>query len=165
LLIAEAWREAWLREQAIDPAHAPRWMPPEAAEQRYFPVEPILRLDQGVLEPTPDADVAGAAAASREGPAWRAGRTLEPVLRRAVRMNLSSARVLDARGCVVASSGEQLGACLADLAEVRDALAGRYAAVLRHRISDEPTPGVESMSRRGARARLHRAARASGRVG
>jgi len=155
VLIAEAWREAWLRESAIDPARAPRWLPPEAADQRYFPVEPSLRLDQGVLPPTPDADPPGPAAA-REGPAWRAGRTLEPVLRRAVRMNLSSARVLDARGCVVASSGDQLGACLGDLAEVREALAGHYAAVLRDRISDEPTPGVESVSRRG-RVRVYTA--------
>ncbi|TMA34272.1 MAG: HAMP domain-containing protein [Deltaproteobacteria bacterium] len=155
VLIAEAWREAWLREQAIDPAHAPRWLPPEAADQRYFPIEPSLRLDQGVLPPTPDADPGGAFAV-RDGPAWRAGRTMEPVLRRAVRMNLSSARVLDAQGCVVASSGEQLGACLGELAEVRDALAGRYAAVLRERISDEPTPGVESISRRG-RVRVYTA--------
>src|SRR5262245_3585994 len=71
------------------------------------------------------------------------------MLRRAVRMNLSSARVLDAQGCVVASSGAQRGSCLGALAEVRDALAGNYVAVLRHRISDESTLGVESISRRG----------------
>src|SRR5262249_37159438 len=81
--------------------------------------------------------------------AWRAGRTLEPVLRRAVRMNLSSARVLDARGCVVASSGDQLGACPGDLAEARAALAAHYAALLRARTTDEPTPGLQRVSRRG----------------
>jgi signal transduction histidine kinase len=78
------------------------------------------------------------------------------VLRRAVRMNLSSARVLDAQGCVVASSGAQLGTCLGHLAEVSAALGGRYAAVLRHRISDEPTPRIESISRRG-RVRVYTA--------
>jgi signal transduction histidine kinase len=155
VLIAEAWREAWLREQQVDPARAPRWLPPEAADQLYFPIEPILRLDQGVLPPTPD-DGASTSAAVREGPAWRAGSALEPMLRRAVRMNLSSARVLDAQGCVVASSGAQRGKCIGELAEVRAALSGHYAAVLRHRISDEPTPGVESISRRG-RVRVYTA--------
>lgn len=155
VLIAESWREAWLREQTIDPARAPRWMPPDAADQRYFPIEPILRLDQGVLPPTPDVDT-NLPGAVRDGPAWQAGRTLEPILRRAVRMNLSSARVLDAQGCVVASSGEQRGSCLGDLPEVRAALSGHYSAVLRHRISDEPTPGVESISRRG-RVRVYTA--------
>jgi signal transduction histidine kinase len=130
-------------------------MPDEASGQRYFPIEPILRLDQGVLPPTSEADGAQPAA-QRDGPAWRAGRDLEPVLRRAVRMNLSSARVLDAQGCVVASSGAQLGTCLGHLAEVSAALGGRYAAVLRHRISDEPTPRIESISRRG-RVRVYTA--------
>jgi signal transduction histidine kinase len=156
VLIAEAWRETWLREQKLDPEHAPRWLPPEARDERYFPIEPILRLDQGVLPPTPEGVGPGTPTASREGPAWSAGRALEPILQRAVRMNLSSARVLDAQGCVVATSGEQRGVCLGDLPEVREALSGHYAAVLRQRISDDPTPDVESISRRG-RVRVYTA--------
>jgi signal transduction histidine kinase len=81
--------------------------------------------------------------------AWRAGAAVEPILQRAVRMNLSSARVLNAEGCVVASSTTEQGKCLDDLAEVRAALAGNYGAVLRQRISDQPTPSLESISRRG----------------
>ncbi len=153
VLIAEAWREAWLREQGIDAEQAPRWMPAKAADQRYFPIEPMLLLDQGVLPPAEDST---RFSETRDGPAWRAGRMVEPVLQRAVRMNLSSARVLGPDGCVVASSGSQLGACLDDLAEVREALAGQYAAVLRHRISDEPTPKYDSVSRRG-RVRVYTA--------
>ncbi len=153
VLIAEAWREAWLREQGIGPDDAPAWMPSSAEGRTYFALEPILRLDQGVLPPTPEPTHS---LATREGPAWRAGRVIEPVIQRAVRMNLSSARVLDAEGCVVASSGSQLGACLGDLAEVRQALEGRYAAVLRHRVSDEPAPAYDSVSRRG-RVRVYTA--------
>ena len=153
VLIAEAWREAWLRESGIAPTDAPDWRPESAEGRIYFALEPILRLDQGVLPPTPEPT---RFEAMREGAAWRAGRDIEPVLQRAVRMNLSSARVLDAEGCVVASSGSQLGACLDDLAEVREALAGGYAAVLRHRVSDEPDPTYESISRRG-RVRVYTA--------
>lgn len=146
VLIAEAWREAWLDTQGITRDAAPDWRPPNREDTRYFPVEPILRLDQGVLPPTGDP---ARSVATGETPATRAGRAVEPILKRAVRMNLSGARVLDTSGCVVASSAEGHGDCLDDLAEVREALAGSYAAVLRHRISDEPTPSFQSISRRG----------------
>ena len=153
VLIAEAWREAWLASMEIPPDRAPRWVPAEAGEDRYFPIEPILRLDQGVLpparEPTRFAD-------DREGPAWLAGSAIQPILERAVRMTLAGARMLDSEGCVVASSAGELGACLNDLAEVRSALAGHYAAVLRHRYSDEPPPALKSISRRG-RVRVYTA--------
>jgi len=153
VLIAEAWREVWLRERGLATAEAPAWMPSSAEGRTYFALEPMLRLDQGVLPPTTAPsrfDV------KREGAAWRAGRAIEPVIQRAVRMNLSSARVLDADGCVVATSGSELGACIDDLAEVRRALEGEYAAVLRHRVSDEPAPAYDSVSRRG-RVRVYTA--------
>ncbi len=154
VLIAEAWREAWLRESGLSPENAPDWMPPSAKGRTYFALEPILSLDQGVLPPTPDEPARVGSA--RQGAAWRAGRAIEPVLERAVRMNLSSARVLDDQGCVVASSGSQLAACFGDLAEVRGALEGHYAAVLRHRVSDDPAPAYDSISRRG-RVRVYTA--------
>ncbi len=146
VLIAETWREAWLFEMQIAHADAPRWMPEAAGDDRYFPIEPRARLGQGVL--------AGAPASTRyrgdeDGPAWRAGRAVQPVLARAVRMNLAGARVLDARGCVVASSGSSLGACLDHLEEVQTALAGDYGVVLREREETGPTPALESVSRRG----------------
>ena len=64
-------------------------------------------------------------------------------------MNLSAVRVLDDRGCVVASTGAQLGMCLGGLAEVKGALAGSYVAVKRRRFSDERAPPFASISRRG----------------
>lgn len=153
VLIAEIWREAWLRERGLEESRHPVWLPPRAEGRRYFPIEPILRLDQGVLPPT---EPATRFRAVREGATWRAGRSVEAALQRAVRMNLSSARLLDAEGCVVASSSGQHGACLDDLAEVQRALSGHYAAVLRERVSDEPTPRLDSISRRG-RVRVYTA--------
>ena len=132
VLIGEAWREAWLRENESLPDTPTKWIPPQFVGQDYFPFEPILRLDQGVLPPTADPV---RFAETKSGPAWRAGASIEPILKRAVRMNLSSARVLSPDGCVVASSSGQHGACLDDLVEVRSALAGSNGAV-------QPVAGV-----------------------
>lgn len=146
VLIAETWREAWRAETGSDIGADASWVPPARQGDLYFPVEPKLQLDQGVLPPTPEPE---RFAAVQEGPAWRAGRAVEPILKRAVRMNLSSARVLDVQGCVVASSAGEHGACLDDLAEVERALGGEYAAVLRHRVAEGSTPQFDSISRRG----------------
>lgn len=153
VLIAESWREAWLGQHDSSDKTTEAWLPPNTSGKRYFPIEPILRLDQGVLPPTEEPS---RSTGQREGAAWEAGRAVEPILKRAVRMNLSSARVLDASGCVVSSSSAQHGACLDDLIEVERALGGEYAAVLRKRVSDERTPRLDSISRRG-RVRVYTA--------
>jgi len=153
VLIGELWREEWLRQMSIEPDQVPSYVPPHAEGRRYFPIEPVLRLNQGVLPPT-SAPVEFAQ--DRSGVAWRIGERVQRILRRAVRMNLSSARVLDTGGCIVASSGAELGACIGHLPEVQAALGGQYAAVLRHRISDESPPPLESISRRG-RVRVYTA--------
>jgi len=146
VLIAEAYREEWLRVLQIPPVEAPRYAPAAAGDDQYFPIEPISRLGQGVLPPTPEPT---RFAKDRSGSSWRVGARVERIMRRAARMNLSSARVLDTAGCVVASSGSNLGACLDTLPEVRAALGGRYAAVLRHRHLEASPPPIESISRRG----------------
>ena len=153
VLIAEAWRAAWLEEAGIAPDRTPSIAPPDADNEPWFPIEPTLRLRGGVLPP---AAPASRVATDRVGIAWRAGERIEPILERAVRRNLSSARVLDARGCVVASSGAQRGDCLDHLPEVRRALGGDYAAVLRERGEDQGPVAAEGISRRG-RVRVHTA--------
>ena len=85
-----------------------------------------------------------------DGPEWRAGEAVEPLLRRAQVFNLSAARVLDARGCVVATSRGDAGQSLAGLPEVASALGGRYSAVARQRLSDEPLPPISDVRSRGA---------------
>jgi signal transduction histidine kinase len=84
-----------------------------------------------------------------DAPEFRAGQRLSGPLDRAKRVTLTGVRVLDPRGVVVASSGAELGAMLDDLPEVQGALAGRYTVVGRERISDEPTPPLDGIRRRG----------------
>lgn len=144
-LIAEAWREALWRAEGVEPARAPRIQGPHAVDD-FFPYEPRANPRGGVLPPEPKP----VRSTTHQGePAWLAGRAVEPLLNRAKLVNLSAVRLLDAEGCVVATTGSQLGDCLDHLPEVRAALDGRYAAVLRERISDERPPALDGISRRG----------------
>ena len=142
--VAEVYRDAWLRA-AGEPADAAPEPPPWAEDDRYWPLEPRIR---GVLPPEPPVERVVEEAA-RQGPAWEAGASITPVLERAQRASLAGIRVLGPDGCVVASSGSQLGDCLSELAEVRAAREGRYGAVGRERISDEPPPPLGGLRRRG----------------
>jgi signal transduction histidine kinase len=151
VVIGEAWREAWLEEVGVPSADAPRIAPAEAGNDAYFPFEPMLSLSLGVLPPSGEPT---RMASDREGPAWRAGARIQPILHRAIRMNLSGVRVLDEQACIVASSGGELGACVPELPEVQRALGGRYAAVLRSRDGEGPRPAIESISR-GGRVRVY----------
>jgi signal transduction histidine kinase len=115
VLIAEAFRDAWRRQEGRAPAPAGR----------------------------------GPIATSRSAPAVPLLAELEPLLRRAQVVNLSAVRVLEPGGCVVATTRGDDGRCLGALPEVSGARNGRYSAVLRARVSDEPPPPLESLSRRG----------------
>lgn len=143
VLIGEAYREALARElgQQLG-AHRP----PTAAKAHYTPIEPKIDLGLTVLPAQPGAlplDTQPDAAARR------AGSSVEPLLLRAQTFNLSAIRVLDARGCVVATTRGESGVCMAMLPEVQSALRGRYTAVARERISDEPPPPFGDVRRRG----------------
>ncbi|MCB1639277.1 MAG: HAMP domain-containing histidine kinase, partial [Thiothrix sp.] len=59
---------------------------------------------------------------------------------------LAGMRILDSHGIVVAGR-EEIGMSLAHITEVRTALGGHYASVIRQRISDEPPPPLYSISR------------------
>ena len=142
-LLAEA---VLLREAYGDALHAAEGRPPAAAPLEAQAVEPQLPLGY-VLEPP--APPPARAATVREGAAWRAGAAVEPFMRRAARSNLSGARLLDVDGCVVATTGDDTGVCVDHLPEVRQALAGSYAATARERRYLGPPPSLGSMSRRG----------------
>jgi len=145
VVIGEAWRGRLLDELGL-PADSPPEIRPLGLETSAFtPHRPLLDLGYDVLPPAadprrhvPDTDL----------PAQRAGAAVLPLLERAQVFNLSGARVLDERGCVVASSGAEQGACLDHLEEVREALAGRYSAVVRRRMTPEPRPPLNSIRRR-----------------
>ena len=86
----------------------------------------------------------------QDSPVLRAGKKLEPLLARMQVYNLSAVRVLDSQGCVVATTRGESGLCLDNLPEVESALVGRYASVIRERISDEPLPPFSDVRSRGS---------------
>jgi signal transduction histidine kinase len=156
VMVGEVYREAYLRalgrrdDDHHPPAHRPAWArAPTTGEsdlEPYAPIEaqidfaePVLPLDRSSL-PT---------RAPSPGPAASAGESVAPLLRRAQTFNLSALRVLDARGCVVATTRSEANVCMHALPEVASALAGKYAAVLRERVSDEPPPKLGDIRRRG----------------
>jgi signal transduction histidine kinase len=146
VVLAEIWREFWLEAQGIPPGEAPSIRPLDARDERFYPIEPSL--DAGA-ERLPPVEAPAEFCPEGDGPAWRAGRRLQPILERAKAFNLTAARVVDAAGCTVATSGLWRGARLDGLPEIRRALDGRYAAVTRERLSDEPKPTLSSISSRG----------------
>jgi signal transduction histidine kinase len=145
VLVAEAFRDALHREKGHPPDTDVRTV---AAPSRYAP---ITLLAEHIREQSPNepSTLPMAPATARDSLEHRAGRALEPLLRRAQVNNLSAVRVLDAQGCVVATTRGDVDRCLGDLPEVKRALSGHYAAVLRPRVSDEPPPALGSLSRRG----------------
>jgi hypothetical protein len=143
VMIGEVFREAYAREHG---APAGDHRPSAQSGDRYVRIEPVLDLGLTVLPPQPtDLPLAPA----RDSLTQRAGAAIEPLLRRAQTFNLSAIRVLDADGCVVATTRSEVGACMAAFPEVQGALAGRYTAVARSRVSDEPAPPVGDIRRRG----------------
>lgn len=143
VLIGEAWRDRLLDELGIAFDAAPNPSPP-GAKGTFYPVAPVVDASAEILPPQPPAT---RFAAASDTPQRRAGARITPMLVRAQSVNLSAARILDAQGCVVATTRSELGACLDDFPEVRSALDGRYAAVLRRRESDEPPAAYSSVSR------------------
>lgn len=136
-LIGEAWRGHYFAAQGLPDDPNARIQPPNAHDERFFPFEPVIDLHASLApnEPAPQRTVP-----ADDSPAQRAGRAIKPMLDRAKLVNLSGARVLDAQGCVVASTADTLGECLDALPEVQSALAGRYDAVARPRDNSERKP-------------------------
>lgn len=115
---------------------------------RYTPIEPTLDLAiDAILPPRPD----GVPAQPQSGYA-DIGAQLEPLLADTQKITLAGFKLLDPRGVVIAG-GKEVGLSLAAVPEVAAALDGRYASVLRQRISDEPPPPLYSVSR-GAKVRV-----------
>jgi len=140
VLIGEAWRELQLREGERPDIR------PKGSQSPFFFIEPVVDLSEGICPPEGEIP---SCSIDEQAPERRAGRQLKPLLDRAKLINLSAARILDSRGCVVSSTGSQLGVDLSKLPEVAEALKGRYHAVARSRYSDEPPPPLTSVSRRG----------------
>ncbi len=144
VVIAEAFREALWAELGLA-GDDPR--PPERAADRYVAVEPVIDLDSAI-SPHEDPEKMPEAPGG-DSPERRAGARIQGLLRRAQIFNLSGVRVLDAAGCVVASTGGQADRCLSSLDEVQKALSGRYSATARHRRPPDPLPPLGDIRSRG----------------
>ena len=75
-----------------------------------------------------------------------AAAVLRPIVADSARTTLAAIRILDAHGRVLVGR-DDVGASYADLPEVREALAGRPATVLRHRGDYAPRYWLEFLSR------------------
>ena len=144
VVVGEAYRDAYLTERGLV-SDEPR--PPGTQAERYVPVEPLIDLGTHIgpheellhLPEAPPGD-------SLER---RAGARIQNLLVRSQIFNLSGVRVLDPRGCVVATSGGEQNRCLTPLAEVGEAISGRYAAQARYRMPSNPLPPLGDIQRRG----------------
>lgn len=146
--VGEIWRELWLDETHHNPNVAvPSFRHPGKETALFIPIEPESDLRLGVLAPQTETLRTNPA---RDTPALRAGKRLEPLLRRMQVYNLSALRVLDSEGCVVATTRGETGFCLDNLPEVQNALQGKYSSVIRERTSDEPLPPLSEVRSRGS---------------
>ncbi len=117
---------------------------PENDDDYYRPIPAELDLSQDqLLPPRPDGVVPQSPA---DALALQTGKNLSTVLTEAQRTALSGIRILDYNGITVAG-GNEIGLSFAHIPEVKTALEGANASVLRQRISDEPRPPIASISR------------------
>jgi signal transduction histidine kinase len=114
----------------------------------YKPIEPRLDLaSDRVLATRP------AATAATIDPAFAPiGARLSGILAETQKTTLAGFRLLDPKGVIIAGR-QEVGQSLGDVAEVREALAGRYASALRLRVPDQPSPPLYSVSR-GTKVRV-----------
>jgi len=97
----------------------------------------VLPRPEDAREPSVPADPVAAAA----------GAEITPVIEGAQQVTLCGIRVVDHQGTVVASTGTELGLSLAHREEVQRALEGMNVSLMRERVSDEPPPPIDSLSR------------------
>jgi signal transduction histidine kinase len=145
VFISTAYKDAFRR---IHPAPRLYGKPVTAlelpADERYRPYPPQLDMrNADIYPPRPDPI---SPPAPPDPVAVDIGKQLSPMLQEAKISTLSSMRVLDMNGTVVAGTSE-VGLSLANVEEVSTVLTGRYVSLVRQRISDEPRPALASISR------------------
>jgi len=144
VVVGEAWRAAYLAARG-EPDAQPEIRPPRQQRSLLTPIEPVADLGVRLAPPQPPGVFRGL---PPEGPELTAARAVTPLLRRVQRFNLSALRLLDAEGCVLATTRGEEQQCLGHLPEVRQALDGRYSSVARRRTVHDPPP-LSGIQRRG----------------
>lgn len=131
-LVQQTEAELIAQGAVLAAAYRARWGDAAQGDRTPAPELPTIDLrSDAVLPPMPAPVRAGSA----EPRAVAVGAALAPVVRDAAAVTLSSTRLLDGAGVVVAGRGD-LGLSYAGLREVRQALAGRVATTLRTRIGN-----------------------------
>ncbi len=109
----------------------------------YTPVTPTVDLIDPIAPPRPDARPSTQAV---DPLAHQIGEHMAQIIRDTQQVTLSGVRLLDANGTVIGGR-EEVGLSLAHVPEVKQALQGKYASIIRQRVSDEPPPPLYSISR------------------
>ena len=122
---------------------APEDPTPDPVPVEPRPIFPVVDLAQPLEPPRPDARPVLTQPDLR---LTDAARIMTRIMRDTQTVTLAGMRLLDPTGTVIAGR-EEVGLSLAHVPEVRQALDGTYAAVIRRRISDEPRPPIYSISR------------------
>jgi len=119
-------------------------IPPKEPTGKYTAVMPALDLwTETILPARPDGVPPLTSPTTRE---VKAGNVLVPLLKEAMLSTLSSVRILNPQGVVLAGTAD-MRLSLADNIEVQKALQGQYASVVRTRAIDSPLASVPSISR------------------
>lgn len=113
-------------------------------DKKYSPVIPTLDLRHTAIRPTRDDGILSDQAT--DPAAEKAANKILPIMISASRSTLSSMRILDRNGIVVAGTNE-MGMDFSHIEEVHSALKGQYTSLLRQRRSKHPNPAFESISR------------------
>ncbi len=117
--------------------------PDRLAGSPYTPITPTTDLIKPIAPPRPAALPSTKAT---DPIAKRIGGQMMSIIQNMQQVTLSGARILDMNGTVIAGR-EEVGLSLAHIPEVKQALSGQYASVIRQRISDQPPPPLYSISR------------------
>lgn len=113
------------------------------ANGRYTPIPATLDLINDIAPPRP---VAIAVSKVPDTTARNIAEKILPIMQDTQQVMLSGMRLLDMDGTVIVGR-EEIGWSLAHIPEVKRALNGQYASVIRQRISDQPPPPLYSLSR------------------
>jgi len=112
------------------------------------PFRPLLaELDLAINEVRPAPEDGREPSEPPDPVAVAAGEHITDGMRAAQKVTLAGIRVVDYRGTVVATTRSEGGKSLAHREEVSRALRGQPVSVMRQRVSDEPPPALNSLSR------------------
>lgn len=131
-LVQQTEAELIAQTAVLAAAYRAMWGDRTRGDRRLAPEPPTIDLRADPVLPIAPPPTPGGRADAR---AIGVGRALAPVVNDATAVTLSSTRLLDAAGVVVAGHGD-LGLSYADVPEVRRAMAGRVTTVLRTRVAN-----------------------------